>query len=128
VVKVPGKIEVPVPEERLVVQHVPVVKTKIVYRDRPTPAERAGEGEVAELLERAPETGAAPEVELVALNQVVRREIRPAAVVNAATGDAPMPTPLVGDGEIAVPDSTAETIMVAQTGSGMVEKGQGEDQ
>ncbi len=128
VVEKPVEVPVRVVEERVVVKPVPVVKTRIVYRDRPARGVEAPAGKPVLPAAGGSEALAAPEIEIVAVNPVVRREIRPAAVVNASTGNAPLPTPLVGDGDSAAPDSPAGTIMVAQTGSSIVEKGQGEDQ
>lgn len=126
VVKEPVRVEVRVPEERVVVRHVPVVRTRIVYRDRPTPAEGAEESELGEGLHRTPEAGAEPNVELVGVNPVIRREIQLAAVVDHGTGDAKGPEPLAG-GQTDVADGGAQATMVAQTRTSTAPPTIGED-
>ncbi len=122
------RIEVPVPRERVVVKRVPVLKTNVVYRDRPTREAGAAEEGVVPAPGETLAASPPPKVELVAVNPVLRREIRPAAVVDDGVFDAKPAEPLASSHADFAPDSAAETIMVAQTGTGIAQPTAGEDQ
>jgi hypothetical protein len=79
-VRVEVPVEVPVVRERVVVRRVPVVQTKIVYRDRPTVTPAAVEPPVQEpvkLEERVIRIASVPVTPVVR----VTTEARPAALV-----------------------------------------------
>jgi hypothetical protein len=132
VVERPVKVEVPVPAEHSVVKHVPVVKRRIVYRDRPAAAQPAAEPETRG--GRTPRVDgvlglSAPlEVEVLAIHPVLRREVQPAAVVGEAAEETGPTAPPRDARASAGADQGAESVMLAQTAMDVAEAALEEDQ
>jgi len=123
-------VEVPVPvvTTQVVIKRVPVVTTRVVYRDRPAAGEAAAESEVHGVPGEMPGAAAPPHVELIAIHPVLRREVRPAAVIDQAVGKADQPEPLADSQPRIATGPVGQTVMVAQTVSDTPKPIAGEDQ
>ena len=109
-------VEVPVPvvKEQVVVKRVPVLTTRVVYRDRPAPREGAAESEILRASREMRRAAPPPEVELIAVHPVVRREFQPAAVIDEGGSESDQSEPMADGGPRIATGPAAQTIMAAQ--------------
>jgi hypothetical protein len=104
------KVEVPVIKEVLVEKRVPIVRTRIVYRDR---AEPGRGGDVPAGPVKADEVVFRVDAEPTAAPAVVSREIHPVTVVEPEAPDAAPAEPEHGARDAAPDELAAVPVMVA---------------